>query len=141
MAYGKCFLCEREGTIERHHIFGGPFRSKSNRMGLVVDLCHYCHNEPPYGAHHCRQTADRLHRYGQRKAMIENGWDIDDFVREFGKNYLTDEELDDIEFARQEAEARKEERETWRKVIQVKVKDSMMSASFSFDVRSEVLPF
>nr|DAJ61827.1 MAG TPA: hypothetical protein [Caudoviricetes sp.] len=30
----------------------------------------------------------KLHEYGQRKAMVENGWNIDDFRRKFYKNYL-----------------------------------------------------
>lgn len=29
-----------------------------------------------------------LHEYGQRKAMQENGWDIDTFRSVFGKNYI-----------------------------------------------------
>lgn len=85
----RCFLCGRSmGPIERHHIFGGPFRKKSDKYGLVVDLCHECHNEPPFGVHHCRDMALILKRYGQRKAMRENGWSKDDFIREFGRNYL-----------------------------------------------------
>lgn len=30
----------------------------------------------------------RLHEYGQRKAMKEQGWTVEDFRREFYKNYL-----------------------------------------------------
>lgn len=84
----ECFLCKKYCYTERHHIFGGPFRKKSERYGLVVDLCHSCHNEPPNGAHHNRYTALYLKQYGQRKAMQENGWTKADFIREFGKNYL-----------------------------------------------------
>lgn len=61
---------------------------KSERYGLVVTLCHSCHNEPPYGVHHNAKAMQKLHEYGQRKAMAENGWNIDDFRREFYKNYL-----------------------------------------------------
>ena len=32
-----------------------------------------------------------LHEYGQRKAMQENGWDIQTFREIFGKNYLDNE--------------------------------------------------
>ena len=73
---------------ERHHIFGGALRKKSERYGLVVDLCHFCHNEPPDGAHHNRHTANYLKQYGQKKAMKENGWSKADFIREFGRNYI-----------------------------------------------------
>lgn len=74
--------------MEEHHIFGGSRRKKSEKYGLVVDLCHACHNEPPRGAHHNKDTALYLHQWGQRKAMLEQGWSTYDFIREFGKNYL-----------------------------------------------------
>ena len=37
-----------------------------------------------------------LRRYGQRKVMIEQGWTVDEFRFHFGKNYLDDEELEEI---------------------------------------------
>ncbi|MGN0474409.1 MAG: hypothetical protein ACI4IJ_04900 [Acutalibacteraceae bacterium] len=40
---------------------------------------------------------DELHRWGQRKAMIEQGWSVDEFVRQFGKNYLSEDELRELE--------------------------------------------
>lgn len=92
MAYGKCLLCGRYGFIERHHLFGGANRKKSTKYGLIVDLCHDCHNEPPNGAHHNKGTMQYLHEYGQKKAMQENGWTVQDFIHEFGRNYL---EVDD----------------------------------------------
>ncbi len=85
---GTCLMCRRYGTLEQHHIFGGPYRKKSDRYGLVVGLCHWCHNEPPEGVHHNAANMAKLKQYGQRKAMKENGWSVEDFIREFGKNYL-----------------------------------------------------
>lgn len=85
---GECFICGCYGVVERHHIFGGALRKKSERYGLVVTLCHSCHKEPPYGVHHNAKAMQKLHEYGQRKAMAGNGWNIDDFRREFYKNYL-----------------------------------------------------
>lgn len=85
---GRCFLCGACGPVERHHIFGGALRRKSERYGLVVTLCHSCHNEPPDGAHHNAGVMQLLHEYGQQKAMRENGWSVEDFRREFYKNYL-----------------------------------------------------
>ena len=32
--------------------------------------------------------AEYLHRYGQKKAMREQGWTADEFCQIFGKNYL-----------------------------------------------------
>lgn len=85
---GHCFLCGRYGPVERHHIFGGANRKKSEKYGLTVNLCHWCHNEPPEGVHHNAAAMQRLHEYGQRKAMKEQGWTAEEFRREFYKNYL-----------------------------------------------------
>lgn len=82
----ECYFCGRTDTIERHHIFGGPYRKASERHGLVVDLCHYCHNEPPVGAHHNKHTALRLKREGQRR--FEQTHTREEFRAVFGKNYL-----------------------------------------------------
>lgn len=87
----ECFLCGSHEWVERHHIFGGANRAKSDRLGLVVDLCHYCHNEPPYGVHHNGGAMLRLKQYGQKKAMLEQGWTAEDFRREFGKSYIDEE--------------------------------------------------
>lgn len=90
----KCFLCGRNGAadpLDRHHLFSGPYRKKSERMGLVVYLCHNrCHIFGQNAAHQNRETMKKLHEYGQRKAMKEQGWTTEDFIREFGRNYLED---------------------------------------------------
>ena len=87
-----CFLCGRNGSmdpLEMHHIFGGAYRKKSEKYGLVVYLCgHRCHREGAQSAHRCRETREKLRRYGQRKVMQEQSWDVARFIREFGRNYL-----------------------------------------------------
>ena len=87
-----CWLCGRNGVAEpldRHHIFGGPYRKKSEKYGLVVYLCHSsCHILGRWAAHQNADTMLRIKQYGQEQAMRENGWSVDDFIREFGKNYL-----------------------------------------------------
>ena len=92
----QCFLCGRNGVydpLDRHHIFGGPNRKKSEKYGLVVYLCHSdCHIFGPNAVHRNAEVMRMLRRYGQRKAMKENGWTIKDFIREFGKNYLHEDE-------------------------------------------------
>ena len=88
----KCWLCGSTGRsepLDRHHIFGGSNRKKSERYGLVVDLCHNkCHIFGKNAVHNNAETMQELHEYGQRKAMAEQGWTVDDFRREFGKNYI-----------------------------------------------------
>lgn len=87
-----CWLCGRNGTadpLDRHHIFGGANRKKSEKYGLVVDLCHHeCHIFGRHAVHNDKDVMLMIHKYGQRKAMEENGWTTEDFIREFGKNYL-----------------------------------------------------
>ena len=85
---GKCFLCGQWAQLEKHHIFGGALRKKSERYGLTVYLCHTCHNEPPNGVHHNAQAMQALHEYGERKWLAEHNATIEDFRREFYKNYL-----------------------------------------------------
>lgn len=84
----RCFLCGRTDWIEHHHIFGASNRKKSTKYGLTVPLCRWCHNEPPNGVHHNKSAMFKLHQYGQRKVMAEQGWSTEDFIREFGRNYL-----------------------------------------------------
>lgn len=87
-----CWMCGRNGygdPLDTHHLFGGPYRKKSEKYGLKVPLCHHrCHIFGPEAAHQNKDTMLRLHQYGQRKAMSDHGWSTEDFIREFGKNYL-----------------------------------------------------
>jgi len=92
-SYGECdscFLCGRtSGKLDRHEIFHGPYRQKSKRLGLWVTLCHECHMD----LHQHDANKDRaLKNLGQLVAMGEFKWNIYDFRREFGKNYLDIEE-------------------------------------------------
>lgn len=88
----ECWLCGANGAadpLDRHHIFGGPYRKKSEKYGLVVYLCHNkCHIFGPGSAHQSKETMDLLHKYGQRMAMQRNGWTVEDFIKEFGRNYI-----------------------------------------------------
>ena len=84
----NCFLCGKYGEVEKHHIFGGANRNKSEKYKLTVFLCHGCHNEPPRGVHHNRNAMDDLRKYGQQKAMSEQNWTVEKFTEVFGKNYL-----------------------------------------------------
>lgn len=92
MEHRECWLCGRNGAqdpLDRHHLFGGAYRSKSEKYDLVVDLCHHrCHIFGVDAAHKNKETMLLLKQYGQRKAMQEQGWTVEDFIREFGRNYL-----------------------------------------------------
>lgn len=84
----KCYFCGSTQWIERHHVFGGACRKLSERYGLVVDLCHYCHNEPPDGVHFNAERRKELQRKTQLWAMEKYGWTEEDFIKIFGRNYL-----------------------------------------------------
>ena len=88
----SCFLCGRNGSsdpLDRHHIFNGPYRKKSEKYDLVVDLCHYrCHIFGKYAVHNNPEAMLYLKQRGQEKVMREQGWDTKRFIREFGKNYI-----------------------------------------------------
>ena len=90
--FKECFLCGRNGNgdrLERHHIFGAANRSKSEKYGLVVYLCgERCHRNGKYSAHQNGEVMQYLHKYGQEKCMKEQGWTVEQFIAEFGKNYL-----------------------------------------------------
>lgn len=89
MYHGKCFLCGKWGWLEEHHLFGGSNRKKSEKYGLKVGLCGIeCHREGPKAAHRSAETAQKLHEYGQRKFMREQGATVDEFRALFGKNYI-----------------------------------------------------
>lgn len=85
----ECFICGSRRWLEEHHIYGGhPNRTISERYGLKVYLCHFCHNEPPNGVHYNAANMLKLKQIVQKKAMKHYGWSVEDFIRIFGKNYL-----------------------------------------------------
>ena len=90
--YKQCFICgrNRHAGLERHHIFNGANRKLSEQDGLVVYLCHDCHNEPPLGVHYNAEMMRWLKQKGQKMAMEKYGWTKEEFVQRYGKNYLDD---------------------------------------------------
>lgn len=88
MEVKQCYLCKRMTATELHHVYNGPFRKKSEKYGYVVNLCHWCHNEPPDGVHFNQDVDNWLKATFQAKAMKENGWAVQEFINQFGRNYL-----------------------------------------------------
>lgn len=83
----RCELCGSPVWIERHHVFfGAGQRQRSEQYGMVADLCHYCHNEPPKGVHHNRKTDLMVKRRYQR--IFEETHTREEFMQIFGRNYL-----------------------------------------------------
>lgn len=86
----RCFICKSPHWLEWHHVWGGckAIRDKSGRYGLVVRLCHYCHNEPPNGVHQNKEIRLKLQAYAQKKCMEHYKMTKEQFIQEFYKNYI-----------------------------------------------------
>lgn len=85
---GRCFICGKYCQTECHHIFGGANRKKSEKLGLKIDLCHQCHNEPPCGVHFDKIINIYIKALGQQQAMQFYNWTIEKFIQEIGRNYI-----------------------------------------------------
>ena len=83
----ECYVCGSRQGLERHHIYAGTRRKISEKYGACVTLCHECH-QGKYGAHGIGKLDFWLKAAAQESLMAENDWDIDDFIRVFGRNYL-----------------------------------------------------
>lgn len=81
-----CYCCGRTcEKLDRHEIFGGPYRQKSKELGLWVMLCYNsCHLN---GVHAFPNKYRYLKEKAQRMAMNQYGWSKEDFIREFGRSY------------------------------------------------------
>lgn len=91
----KCWRCGANGAadpLDRHHIFRGKNRKLSEKYGLVVYLCHgECHLYGKDAVHNNTETRHALEGWGQKKAMEENNWTTEDFIRVFGRNYIMED--------------------------------------------------
>lgn len=94
----ECYICGSSGPLHLHHIFFGTANRKvSDKYGLTCKLCLYCHTEGKNAVHKNAEVANRLHKVGQIHAMAVLGWDADRFLKEIGRNYLDDNEIEYIE--------------------------------------------
>lgn len=86
----RCYMCNAPGLLERHEVFGAANRDKSKRLGLWVHLCTRCHRGVD-GVHFKAEKMQMLHEQGQRAAMEEYGWTVDEFRKKIGKNYIEED--------------------------------------------------
>lgn len=80
----RCYICGAYGRMDVHHIFGGPCRKVSDRLGLVVHLCRPCHRAVHERDH---SLMDYLHMEGQATYEDQIG-NREDFIRDFIRSYL-----------------------------------------------------
>lgn len=84
----ECEICGSTRWLERHHVYNGAYRKKSEKFGAVATLCHFCHNEPPNGVHHNAENMRQLKAKYQMQIMDKYGMSEEEFIREFGKSYI-----------------------------------------------------
>ena len=88
----KCFLCKQNANgdpLDKHHCFFGALRNKSEKYGLTVYLHHNrCHIFGENAVHKNARINRKLQAFAQKKAMQEYDWSVEDFIKEFYKNYL-----------------------------------------------------
>lgn len=80
-----CYLCGKGGDLARHEPLDGiGRRKKSKALGLWVCLCPECHEL----SHKERRVQDILRAECEEAAIREFDWTTQDFINEFGRNYL-----------------------------------------------------
>ena len=85
---GVCYLCGKVGETELHHcVFGSGYRKISDRLGLVVYLCHECH-QGTEGVH--GRDGDDKNRRLKREA--QEAWEKthshSEWMQIVGRNFL-----------------------------------------------------
>ena len=90
---GTCYLCRRlhddcriHAYLERHHVFGGADRDKSEAEGLTVYLCVAHHREGPEAAHLNRYINRILQQDAQM--VYEAQHSHEEFMELIGKNFI-----------------------------------------------------
>lgn len=85
----SCFLCHRSDYTEEHHVFHGTANRKiSEKYGLKVRLCPFCHRDNKNGVHGNNSVDLQLKQTAQSMAMEHYGWTVEQFIQVVGKNYL-----------------------------------------------------
>ena len=88
----RCYLCggyANGDPLDRHHVYSGADRKKSEKYGLTVYLHHNkCHIFGERAVHNNARVNQALQAKVQKIAMEHYGWTIDDFLKEFYQNYI-----------------------------------------------------
>ena len=95
MSKGICFGCGCWfDNLEEHHLYPGARRDNSERYGMKVRLCPWCHRLGRNAVHQCRETRIRLQKLGEKKFLREHPeLGVEGFIALFDRNYLDEEEL------------------------------------------------
>ena len=84
----ECVVCGKKECIHTHEVFYGINRKKSIKDGCCVYLCGMHHNLSNEGVHYNHKLDIALKQLMQRRWMEYYEKDVDDFIKEYGRNYL-----------------------------------------------------
>lgn len=92
----ECFLCREEigafvelshTGLHKHHFMHGSYRKKAEHFGLWAYVCNERHHEHgPEAPHENKEVDLHLQQVAQRE--FERRYSHEQWMREFGKNYL-----------------------------------------------------
>lgn len=91
--HDRCYLCGGPAyyndPLDKHHVFGGAFRKKSEKYGLTVWIHHEkCHIFGENAVHKNASVDHSLKSEVQDKAMKHYGWSFKEWIEIFGRNYI-----------------------------------------------------
>lgn len=84
----ECIVCGCHYNLHTHEVFYGNNRRKSIKDGCCVYLCGWHHNLSDEGVHFNHKLDLALKKNMQRRWMEYYEKDVDDFIKEYGRNYL-----------------------------------------------------
>lgn len=85
----ECLICKTTLGLHRHHIFfGSGIRPISEKYDATVWLCGKHHNLSNEGVHFNTELDLRLKKAAQIKLMQKYGWNTEEFIKVFKRNYL-----------------------------------------------------
>lgn len=84
----ECIVCGVNYNIHTHEVFFGKNRQKSIKDGCCVYLCGWHHNQSNKGVHYDNKLDLALKKLMERRWIEYYNKTIDDFIKEYGKNYL-----------------------------------------------------
>lgn len=94
MKYAGYDMISGEPNVERHHVFGGPNRSKADEDGLWVPLT-YAHHQGNMSVHNNKEMKVLMHIIGQLayelnevSAGLTKEQAREKFRRRYGKSFL-----------------------------------------------------
>lgn len=84
-----CYFCKTTQGLHTHHCLFGSNRKMADKYGLTVRLCYKCHND----VHMHHDKALILMQLAQK--VFEEHYGHEEYMRVFGRNYLTDIEYEE----------------------------------------------